>query len=693
MSEKEYLKEWERNFYRKEGSIVAANSMSLMVPAANEDSFNRLNLCSSVIKQYVEISGAEVPLVESLYTNGLVYKSSFNIPAKEDLKILKRLDKYIGGKKTGVSIIIALGLKTKTIHTFIHKDYIPTNEGYGITNDGALKYVTEGEIVEEKTYLQKSNHYKKDGFCWGRNVLTMYNISTETSEDSILISKSLTDKVKLTKINEIVMNLNHSTRLKNYYGDNTCYKPFPMIGDEVTDDDGVFCVVSPIQNGSQLLTNADSLRTITHKDIPKFAGKGSILYDIEVYAPNENVIYDVLLKSIYLECKTFYISYLNAVLDVMAEHPEATYSFTTSYYTDFYKSLYIDGAGLKGMGDDIYRGDTHMIHFSFLKMASLGPGDKISGRHGNKGVTSDIISDEGGVMVRDVYPRGMFMTDDGREVEMILNTPGVNNRSNLGQLTEKLVNTFRHAIKCGFKEFGYDKSYEAIAIMMSMLAPEAWDEVLIDLEDNLYTKNELVDAFMTVRSLTVYINPWPEPIHHKTYNMNNAEREQIVYDWFCDNGYEGKYLRKNKILMKVNGKTLETNMVAEVSEMYVSFIEYTADKKYSVRTLGVQGSTGALSKTNRKKDGNAKFSETPIKIGLRDIVILTSRFKASDAAVLAKFILSTESETVDSFKAILEQLGVEIELNEDVIKQIRDMVLETVEEKKEEFENDVFSDL
>ena len=55
----------------------------------------------------------------------------------------------------------------------------------------------------------------------------------------------------------------------------------------------------------------------------------------------------------------------------------------------------------------------------------LQVGDKMAGRHGNKGVVSKIVPEA-----------DMPYTDDGQTIEIILNPLGVPSRMNMGQLFE-----------------------------------------------------------------------------------------------------------------------------------------------------------------------------------------------------------------------------------------------------------------
>src|SRR5690606_22891130 len=66
-----------------------------------------------------------------------------------------------------------------------------------------------------------------------------------------------------------------------------------------------------------------------------------------------------------------------------------------------------------------------MVRVSIAQKRKITEGDKMAGRHGNKGVVSKIMSVE-----------DMPFLEDGRPVEVILNPIGVPSRMNVGQVLE-----------------------------------------------------------------------------------------------------------------------------------------------------------------------------------------------------------------------------------------------------------------
>ncbi len=76
-------------------------------------------------------------------------------------------------------------------------------------------------------------------------------------------------------------------------------------------------------------------------------------------------------------------------------------------------------------GDDLAPGVLKMIKVYLAVKRRVQPGDKMAGRHGNKGVISQIVPVE-----------DMPYSEDGRPVDVVLNPLGVPSRMNVGQVLE-----------------------------------------------------------------------------------------------------------------------------------------------------------------------------------------------------------------------------------------------------------------
>jgi DNA-directed RNA polymerase subunit beta len=97
-------------------------------------------------------------------------------------------------------------------------------------------------------------------------------------------------------------------------------------------------------------------------------------------------------------------------------------------YDDAKKRLeqrFVDKIDKLKRGDELIPGVMKMIKVYVAVKRKLQPGDKMAGRHGNKGVISQIIPIE-----------DMPYLDDGTPVDLVLNPLGVPSRMNVGQILE-----------------------------------------------------------------------------------------------------------------------------------------------------------------------------------------------------------------------------------------------------------------
>ena len=130
-------------------------------------------------------------------------------------------------------------------------------------------------------------------------------------------------------------------------------------------------------------------------------------------------------------------------------------------------------------GDDLLPGVLKMVKVFVAVKRKLQPGDKMAGRHGNKGVISKIAPIE-----------DMPHTEDGVPVDIVLNPLGVPSRMNVGQILEthlgwasaglgkkikNIINNTQTELK--------DKSNECRKTLKSFFKSKYYDERINNLED------------------------------------------------------------------------------------------------------------------------------------------------------------------------------------------------------------------
>ena len=91
------------------------------------------------------------------------------------------------------------------------------------------------------------------------------------------------------------------------------------------------------------------------------------------------------------------------------------------------------------IGDELPTGILQMAKVYVAKKRKIGVGDKLAGRHGNKGIVSRVVHQE-----------DMPFLEDGRPVDLVLNPLGVPSRMNLGQIFEAILGAAGHKLGVKF---------------------------------------------------------------------------------------------------------------------------------------------------------------------------------------------------------------------------------------------------
>jgi len=102
-------------------------------------------------------------------------------------------------------------------------------------------------------------------------------------------------------------------------------------------------------------------------------------------------------------------------------------------------------------GDDLPSGVIKVIKVYITSKRAISVGDKIAGRHGNKGIVSNILPRE-----------DMPYLDDGQSADIILNPLGVPSRMNVGQILETVLGYAGKKLGQRLQEFVDQKSYDLV---------------------------------------------------------------------------------------------------------------------------------------------------------------------------------------------------------------------------------------
>jgi len=184
---------------------------------------------------------------------------------------------------------------------------------------------------------------------------------------------------------------------------------------------------------------------------------------------------------------------------------------------------------------DLPAGVEKMVRVSVAQRRKLTVGDKMAGRHGNKGVISKIVPIE-----------DMPFLEDGRPVEIILNPLGVPGRMNIGQILE--LHLGWSADRLGFRAitpvFDGAKEWEIQAELgRAWLIDEAWrvttEAAWQWINGFDYDPEELEDDQEVVR---IYVHEWLKDSEiYDTDLLITSEayaRRAVMAEWLRENGFD-----------------------------------------------------------------------------------------------------------------------------------------------------------
>ena len=171
------------------------------------------------------------------------------------------------------------------------------------------------------------------------------------------------------------------------------------------------------------------------------------------------------------------------------------------------------------VGDELPAGIVKLAKVYIAKKRKLKVGDKMAGRHGNKGVVARIVRDE-----------DMPFLEDGTPVDIVLNPLGVPSRMNIGQIYEtilawaglKLGRRYATPIFDGATEDEVDAELEAAGLpklgrarLYNGLTGEAFDQPITVGLIYMMKLGHLVDDKMHARSIGPYSLITQQPLGGK----------------------------------------------------------------------------------------------------------------------------------------------------------------------------------
>ena len=209
-------------------------------------------------------------------------------------------------------------------------------------------------------------------------------------------------------------------------------------------------------------------------------------------------------------------------------------------------------------GDELPPGVIKMVKIYVAIKRKLQVGDKMAGRHGNKGVVSRILPEE-----------DMPFLTDGRPVDIVLNPLGVPSRMNVGQILETHL---------GWAAKGVG---ERLNTMMEENFPR---QEIEDLACNIWKDDKDIEEFVrncTDDQLKTFVRKYREGVHLANPVFDGAKETDIErYLELANLGKDGQ----SDLYDGRTGNKFDNRVTVGV--MYVLKLHHLVDEKIHARSIG-----------------------------------------------------------------------------------------------------------
>jgi DNA-directed RNA polymerase subunit beta len=342
-----------------------------LIPFLEHDDANRALMGSNMQRQAVPLLRSDAPLVGTGIEARAARDSGEVIVSPVDGEVVEVVGDTIVVKEKGAN----------RRHSFTLKKFERSNQGTCINQRSV---VSEGDSVSVGTVLADGPSTEEGELALGRNLLVAFMPwEGHNFEDAIIISERLVKEDVLTSIHIEEHEIEaRDTKL----GAEEITRDIPNVAEEVLrdlDDRGIVRIGAEVEPGDYLVGK------VTPKGETELTPEERLLRAI--FGEKAREVRDVSLK---------------------VPHGESGKAIAVKEFS-------------REDGYDLPPGMNELVRVYVAKARKIAEGDKLAGRHGNKGVIAKILPEE-----------DMPFLEDGTPVDIILSPLGVPSRMNLGQVLE-----------------------------------------------------------------------------------------------------------------------------------------------------------------------------------------------------------------------------------------------------------------
>ena len=339
------------------------------IPFLEYDDANRTLMGANMQRQAVPLLVSEAPIVGTGVEYIAARDSGSTVVCKADGVV-----EYADGKK-----IIVKNAKGKD--TYYLADFERTNASTALNHH---PIVEKGDKVHVGEVIADGPSTEKGELALGKNMVVAFmTFNGYNYEDAVILNERLVKDDVYTSLHIDHYDIDcRDTKL----GPEEITRDIPNVGEEARknlDSNGIVRIGTEVKEGDILVGK------VTPKGVQELTSEEKLLHAI--FGEKTREVRDTSLR---------------------VEHGAAGIVHDVKIYT-------------KENSDELPAGVSKVIRVYIIQKRKIQVGDKMSGRHGNKGVISLVLPEE-----------DMPYLPDGRPVDVMLNPLGVPSRMNIGQILE-----------------------------------------------------------------------------------------------------------------------------------------------------------------------------------------------------------------------------------------------------------------
>lgn len=340
------------------------------IPFLENDDSNRALMGANMQRQAVPLMKPAAPLVGTGMEHRSARDSGSAVIAKNNGTV-----EYVDAKK------IHVREEDGTKREYVLMKFQRSNSG---TSYNQVPIVKSGDQVEKGEILADGPSMDKGEMALGKNPLIAFtSFDGYNFEDAIIMSERLVKDDVYTSIH--IDELESEAR-DTKLGPEEITREIPNVGDSALkdlDERGIIRVGAEVQDGDILVGK------VTPKGVSELSAEEKLLHAI--FGEKAREVRDTSLR---------------------VPHGGGGIVHDVKVFT-------------REAGDELSPGVNYLVRVFIAQKRKISVGDKLAGRHGNKGVVSLILPEE-----------DMPFLEDGTPVDIMLNPLGVPSRMNIGQVIE-----------------------------------------------------------------------------------------------------------------------------------------------------------------------------------------------------------------------------------------------------------------